>query len=247
MLILKGTVTVQVNGTDYELKDGQGLFINRDALHMSSEMTEDAEYVSFNFPEKQLFFFTGSRMEYQYVKPYTGSFAIRAFLITEDEVIQKLYKLKELIENTENKFREYDISILITEIWRKLLEFKEMQVSEQDVKGSIRQECIQLMLTYIHRNYSRQIMLKDIAAAGAVSPSECSRRFKDMLRITPYEYLIRYRLARSAEMLADSDLNITEISERAGFNNVTHFIQVFRKYYSVPPKKYRENCYTHGI
>ena len=39
--------------------------------------------------------------------------------------------------------------------------------------------------------------------------------------------------------LKDATLNVTEISEIVGFNNVTNFIQVFKKVYGISPKKYR--------
>lgn len=49
-----------------------------------------------------------------------------------------------------------------------------------------------------------------------------------MLNVTPYEYLIQYRLQKATNLLKDATLNVTEISEIAGFNNVTHFIQAFK-------------------
>ena len=38
---------------------------------MSSDMSEDGEYVTLTFPEELLFFFKESRMKYKYVWPYT--------------------------------------------------------------------------------------------------------------------------------------------------------------------------------
>ena len=39
--------------------------------------------------------------------------------------------------------------------------------------------------------------------------------------------------------LKDAMLNVTKISGSVGFNNVTHFIQAFKKVYGISPKKYR--------
>lgn len=63
--------------------------------------------------------------------------------------------------------------------------------------------------------------------------------FNKMLNVTPYEYLIQYRLQKATNLLNDATLNVTEISEIVGFNNVTHFIQTFKKVYGISPKKYR--------
>lgn len=84
------------------------------------------------------------------------------------------------------------------------------------------------MLIYIHTHYADELSLKDIADAGTMSIAQCNRCFNKMLNVTPYEYLIQYRLQKATNLLKDATLNVTEISEIVGFNNVTHFIQVFK-------------------
>ena len=44
-----------MNGIEYKLKEKEALFINKGALHMSSDMSEDGEYVTLTFPEDLLF------------------------------------------------------------------------------------------------------------------------------------------------------------------------------------------------
>ena len=95
------------------------------------------------------------------------------------------------------------------------------------------------MLVYIHTHYADELSLKDIADAGTMSIAQCNRCFNKMLNVTPYEYLIQYRLQNATNLLKDTTLNVTEISEIVGFNNVTHFIQSFKKVYGISPKKYR--------
>ena len=95
------------------------------------------------------------------------------------------------------------------------------------------------MLVYIHTHYADELSLKDIADAGAMSIAQCNRCFNKILNVTPYEYLIQYRLQKVTNLLKDATLNVTEISEIVGFNNVTHFIQTFKKVYGISPKKYR--------
>ena len=84
------------------------------------------------------------------------------------------------------------------------------------------------MLVYIHTHDADELSLKDIADAGTMSIAQCNRCFNKMLNVTPYEYLIQYRLQKATNLLKDATLNVTEISEIVGFNNVTHFIQVFK-------------------
>lgn len=52
------------------------------------------------------------------------------------------------------------------------------------------------MLIYIHTHDADDLSLKDIADAGTMSIAQCNRCFNKMLNVTPYEYLIRYRLQK---------------------------------------------------
>ena len=44
--------------------------------------------------------------------------------------------------------------------------------------------------------------------------SQCYRDFKNIIKMSPYEYLIHYRLMKSIDYLLESYFNITEISEK---------------------------------
>lgn len=77
--------------------------------------------------------------------------------------------------------------------------------------------------------------------------AQCYRYFKMIVKMSPYDYLIHYRLLKSIDYLSDSTFNITEISEKIGFQNVNHYIQIFKKAYTLskmdPVKRTQEKKY----
>lgn len=96
------------------------------------------------------------------------------------------------------------------------------------------------MLSFIHQNYFNNITLQEIADIAHLSISECTRSFKRTIHMTPYDYLIKYRIKKSSELLTSTQYTITEIAHRAGFNHVNHFIQSFKKHYNKTPKEFRK-------
>ena len=84
------------------------------------------------------------------------------------------------------------------------------------------------MLSFIHDNYMNPIRLREIAAAASVSEGECCRCFRDMIRKSPNQYLVAYRISRG-----------TEIAQETGFNDASHFIQYFKRQTGMTPKEYR--------
>lgn len=64
--VVKGELQIRIDGKDYIVKEGEVVFINRNLLHITTNLTEDGKYISLNFPDKLLGFFPGSRMEQDY-------------------------------------------------------------------------------------------------------------------------------------------------------------------------------------
>ena len=72
-----------------------------------------------------------------------------------------------------------------------------------------------------------------------MSPNYFCRYFRRLTGQTPIDYLITYRLESSCYALRTTDLTVTDIAFSCGFNDVSHFVKMFRKMYGMTPKSYR--------
>ncbi|MFA9378966.1 MAG: helix-turn-helix domain-containing protein [Lachnotalea sp.] len=244
-LVTMGSVCMQVNGTNYDLNMGDAIFINSGFLHMTNHISDNGEYISFNFSAKLLSFFYGSQLEMDYVLPFTSNyrFPVKLFSSTvlwENLIIENLWNLKELYLSEEIYGKNYEIIIRLTKIWLAFI--RNVQNSlEKPSKSFIRkQENLQAMLAFIHSNYMKEISLSDIAQTSHISIGECCRCFKNTLHITPYEYLISFRINKSADLLKDSNHSVTTIAGMVGFNDSSHFIQLFKRKMKLTPNEYKK-------
>ncbi len=103
------------------------------------------------------------------------------------------------------------------------------------------------MLGFICTHYTAPIRLEELAAAGHTSVSTCCALFRKHLRVSPNEYLIRYRLRLGAERLRNPDLTITEIALSVGFSGPCYFAECFRKRLGMTPSQYRNILRKEGI
>ena len=99
---------------------------------------------------------------------------------------------------------------------------------------------LQLMMQYIHQNYSYSISLDDIAGYAGISKSTVLNLFHKYLHITPINYLISYRLNEAARLLSKTEKKVNTISIETGFNNVDYFCRLFKKHYHLTPTEYRK-------
>ena len=60
-----------------------------------------------------------------------------------------------------------------------------------------------------------------------------------MTRRSPIDYLNYYRIETACLRLSSTEESITDIAYGCGFNDLSYFIKIFKKYKGVSPRKYR--------
>jgi transcriptional regulator GlxA family with amidase domain len=66
-----------------------------------------------------------------------------------------------------------------------------------------------------------------------------SRRFKEALGESPYQYLLHLRLNRAADLLRSGELSVTEAALDVGFTELGRFSQMFRAFLGKTPTEFR--------
>lgn len=94
---------------------------------------------------------------------------------------------------------------------------------------------------YIDDHYTEPITLQSIGEALNVSPYYLSHVFKEMSGYSPMQYLLRRRIGEAQTLLISTDLPVTEIAGRVGYDTQSYFNLQFSKHVGMPPKKYRQN------
>jgi len=244
-LAFKGNLTIQVNGVDYYLNEGEAIFINSQLLHMTKEMDNEGRYFSVNFATKLLSFSWGSLMEQKYVLPYVNDYLLPVIIFDKNtawrsKILQLINEIESIYDQKEEFAWEYKISILLCEIWHLILTNVQAEPKADVAHLKLKQERIQKLLSFIHENYSEQLTLEEIADAAHISVSECTRRFKEYTSYSPYEYLIQYRISEASVLLLTTDQSICQIAENIGFQDTSSFIQTFKKRTGTTPLKYRK-------
>lgn len=105
-------------------------------------------------------------------------------------------------------------------------------------------EAVRRACALIESAYSEDLSLDDIATSANVSKSYLLKLFRQRLGTTPYEYLMRYRITRAKELLAETNERIGAIALAVGFNSESNFSYRFSKMVGQSPRAYRESCPT---
>lgn len=93
---------------------------------------------------------------------------------------------------------------------------------------------------YMERHFAENINVTELANLGYELVSCFMRRFKKETGVTPMEYLNEIRLKNARELLKCSDMPISEIAEKCGFETEGKFYLRFKESFGVSPEQYRE-------
>jgi AraC-like DNA-binding protein len=95
------------------------------------------------------------------------------------------------------------------------------------------------VLHFLHEHYREPVMLQEIAGVAGMSRTTFALRFKHAVGQSPNQYLVDFRINQAKLLLAESELTVSEIAYRVGFNDPGYFARMFKRRCRVTAKDFR--------
>jgi AraC-like DNA-binding protein len=96
------------------------------------------------------------------------------------------------------------------------------------------------VVEYINGNFTREISLDELARVALMNRTYLSSYFKDIMNMNISEYIEVLRTNYACRMLKTTQKTITEISFDSGFNSVSYFNRIFKRFMNVSPNEFRK-------
>ncbi|RXZ77373.1 AraC family transcriptional regulator [Paenibacillaceae bacterium] len=242
ILIVDGSMNYFVDGENYTLEKGEGIFVNSNRLHYGySNKNDDCNFLVMLLSPSLLV--RNSYIENKYIKPFLQDSNSNAIVLREQIPWQReaLQYIKVLYETSHHQEDGYEL-MAISQFELLFLHLYKNTIAKNGFQTGHSKEitAIKNMLGFIQTHYAENISLQDISLAGAICRSKCCALFKKSLKKTPIGYLTDYRIQKSIEFMTNNNLNITDISIACGFNSSNYFSEMFKKTIGVSPTEYRK-------
>lgn len=228
---------------DYQMSDDNGVLRKQDALLLdpgkaASANAHDAEFLTLALSSSYVL---DCAARTRLVK--SGAIvSFRTPLIEQNDRLGRL--INNLVEELTDAEagQEIVVAALIEQIVVHLLRHHtnvrrsdELELSRAGLVDRRIRRAIELMYAHL----GRDLQLDEIAAAAYLSPFHFSRVFKKLTGATPHAYLATLRAVRAQELLAETDVSITEVSARVGYTSPSHFTKAFRQSTGMTPRAFR--------
>ncbi len=93
---------------------------------------------------------------------------------------------------------------------------------------------------FIDCHFMEELTVDSLAMRSHMSTSGFAHQFKKFFGFPPIQYIIRRRIGEAQTLLMTSDLSITEVSVRVGYDNISYFNNQFKRFAGMSPQNYRK-------
>ena len=248
LVISNGCAKVATDDDEQVLLPGQGYILNQNVMHsIHSIENNPCTYYSLVFHPDFLFGHTNSSMRTNFLLPMQSFSILKTMLIEEQNAWHKnmLDLLDKILSVNLTKCFGYEIITkgYLCQFWAALLNRLAQAKIPQTPNVSLNEQRVKQAMLYIRLHHAEPLTLDDIADSISVSKSECCRCFKRTIQMTPFEYLMKYRIFEASKQILndrDNQHSMADLALSVGFNSISYFNKLFKRYLNCTPTEYRE-------
>jgi AraC-like DNA-binding protein len=232
--ILQGEKHVSVNG------DSKFSYDNNQFILMPHNSNI---YMDINIPTKALVF----ELNYDLLKSVSDKISID-YEVNNNSLIEDRFirngvtpPIKDclnrilFIMSKHNKNEEFLLDLCAQELAYDLLQIK----ATQQILSLEHDNRVYKAIKYMNDNLESPLSIKQISSEFNMSESNFSQYFKKVTGVAPKEYLTDLKMLKAKDMIKHT--SITDAAFDLGYENISHFISLFKNKYGTTPKQYKKN------
>ncbi|WP_152394867.1 response regulator transcription factor [Paenibacillus guangzhouensis] len=148
--------------------------------------------------------------------------------LEDDQLIEALESAKAKVELQ----RKYEIIVSHPQEKEEILNSRFL---EKETKTS---KYVSRMIAYVQENYPKKISIHDLVEELGLSAYYLNQKFKAETSYTFNDFLNRYRIQKSIDLLKAGEGKVYTIAQDIGFSDYKYFISIFKKYANGTPSQY---------
>jgi len=240
--LLEGERYYFIEHKSYRIDKGTLVLINKGQFHKTS-------FVNSNYHDRILIelkeepfasFFSalGDLNLQDFFNKYSG-----VLKLNEKEQRYVETNLLNIASEMQNKNIGYETSVMIklTALFIFIMRYKpSTDLNTNHINLTPKHKKVDEIASYIIENYTNQISLESISKHFFISKCYLSRIFNEVTGFTVNEYINIYRIQKAQSLLLSNEYNISQITDLVGFESISYFVKVFKKYTETTPLKYRK-------
>ncbi|HIT89904.1 MAG TPA: helix-turn-helix domain-containing protein [Candidatus Merdenecus merdavium] len=258
MIILKGEIYQQIEGTDYQYSTGTCCVINRNIHHREKFYGEalvlfiglSSEFITQLIHEQSSFYFHNEMWKgnsiFNFLKKNIDSEKSKDYLdifpsFQNQNSIFQLHRISDRLLHLMMHpvlGSTYGIKSMICELFSYLDNKEAFHITPVSIKTSA-DLLLFSKVSHLFEDTDGRLSRAELSSLLNYSGNYINTVVKRYAGMCLYDYGLTFRLKKASELLRSSDASISSISASLNFNNRTHFYDLFKEKYGVTPGEYR--------
>ncbi|WP_214625847.1 AraC family transcriptional regulator [Paenibacillus agaridevorans] len=237
--IVSGVGYILINGSRYELMQGDIVLIHSGDLHRAFDtgglvigvIMFDPAYLALE-----------QRYDTELLLPFRGTG--RTFDHVLDRGNPELPRLRALLEEMKDEYGRKEPhfeAVVRSQLVRFLAYANRYFVNKSREKAALARgtETIRRVLRAMEGDIAQGWTLGELAKLAHLSPSRFSALFVSIVGTSPMDYLIQLRLSRAVDLIETTELKMIDIAAECGFRNLSNFNRLFKSHIGKLPSELR--------
>ncbi len=238
----RGAAIFHIDDCSYSVNEGQFLFINSGELHSAHKIfSSGCCYHAIVFNLSFLNSLSGDSCQLRYINPFMLKERVFANCIPKGTPAEKNIQplILQTMEKLSQKNTGYELFVkgsllMIFSIMAENVLLAEKKENSVNTRKN-RAVKIKKVVGFIADNYSKKITIDALAALIGMNRYNFCRFFKEYTKMTPMDFINLYRINEASSFLREGSCNVTEAALQTGFENMSYFAKMFKKYKGISP------------
>lgn len=247
IFVLKGSVFIHTGEKDKVIKEGEMLLILPQEEHYgTNEAHEKVSFywLHFTMDEKQKMIFDSEYALQRYISNGLFNKTFQGFVIKEEAMIVNMDRLKPIIKqlihySSTNYYskRPCDalMELILCELTQQFIENYIYVLEKTEDNIRFNEAC-----DWMRANIYRGINVCNVGSRFGYNSQYFGRRFKEVVGMTPKQYLIKLQVEKAKALLCETNLKVREVGEQVGIQDEKMFMKIFKKSEQMTPTEFRK-------
>ncbi len=239
LYIIKGEGICQINGSSYPMKKGDLVIYNSDAVHNECGKLPPPPVYGLEIGNFQI-----DGLPFCHFLPAGVSPVIPTGEHSSEisSLFQLIYR-QSSIQTPESSMICQDLLMALLRMIDQVISGSAASSPSEDTTSKAASLGRQLQI-YVDEHALEDLTIQTVSDHFQISPTYTSRVFKKTTGMSLIQYIIQRRMGEAQTLLLITDLPITEVAEKVGYGNLSHFVKMFTQNVGMAPSKYRKQAGT---
>lgn len=250
-MVMEGEENYRVDGNQYKVKKGEYLLANNfSGGKLTIESNEPVKGLCIDIAPSIL-----AEVVASYIRPdctefdpdleqffTTDSYPENKYSLQNTFLGNQLIKIsRQISTDTNHKFEFsneffYNLAECIVIDQSQLLQqIKSIKSVKQETKKAIFRK-IHIAKDFIDINFNTIQSIEEVASFCTMSEYHFFRLFKQVFKISPYQYIQKKKLEYAFQLLKNNNVRVTDVAIMSGFNDLSTFSKSFKRQFGVSPQ-----------